>query len=93
VVVGVNKYVETTQDSVPVQRIDPKVEQEQTARVQAFRSARDTIRAQQSLATLEAAAKGDGDVMAPIVECIRSNSTLGEISDVLRGVFGEFHGV
>jgi methylmalonyl-CoA mutase N-terminal domain/subunit len=93
VVVGVNKYVDTTPDSTPVLAIDPKVEQEQTARVQAFRSARDTARAQASLSALEVAAKGDADVMSPIVECIRASCTLGEISDVLRGVFGEFHGV
>ncbi len=92
VVVGVNKYVDTMPDTTPVLAIDPKVEHEQSLRVQAFRGARDAARAQLSLSALELAARGDADVMAPIVDCIRAQCTLGEISDVLRAVFGEFHG-
>jgi methylmalonyl-CoA mutase N-terminal domain/subunit len=93
VVVGVNKYVDTTPDSTPVQTINPKVEREQVSRVAAFRAARDSAGAQQALNALKGAAEGDGDVMTPVVECIRKSCTLGEISDVLRGVFGEYHGV
>jgi methylmalonyl-CoA mutase N-terminal domain/subunit len=59
----------------------------------AFRSARDSAPAQEALSALKVAAQGQGDLMGPIVECIRRSTTLGEISDVLRGVFGEFHGV
>ena len=43
-----------------------------------------------ALATLEKAAKGEENVMPPILEAVRNYATLGEISDCLRGVFGEY---
>jgi methylmalonyl-CoA mutase N-terminal domain/subunit len=93
IVVGVNRYSEAASDSTPAQMIDPEVERQQVSRVVAFRSARDSAPAQEALSALKVAAQGQGDLMGPIVECIRRSTTLGEISDVLRGVFGEFHGV
>jgi methylmalonyl-CoA mutase N-terminal domain/subunit len=93
IVVGVNKYTDSTSDSTAIQKINPKVEQEQSSRIVAFRGARDAARAQGSLDSLRTVAEGDGELMPAIVECIRRSCTLGEISDVLRGVFGEYHGV
>jgi len=92
IVVGVNKYVDSVPDATPVQTINPEVERQQVSRVAAFRAARDSTRAQDALAALGVAAEGQGELMGSIVECIRMSCTLGEISDIMRGVFGEFHG-
>ena len=43
-----------------------------------------------ALAALETAAKGDANLMPPIIAAVKGYATLGEICDVLRGVFGEY---
>ena len=90
VVVGVNRYCEESRsEAPPVLKIDPKGEGEQVARIAAYRAGRDAEQVAASLATLEALARSDGELMSPIVACVRSSCTLGEISDTLRRVFGE----
>jgi methylmalonyl-CoA mutase N-terminal domain/subunit len=91
VIVGVNKYSESAQESPPVLKIDPAVERAQVSRVAAYKAARDSERVTSSLAALRVAAEGDENVMPRIVECARASCTLGEISDTLRQVFGEHH--
>jgi methylmalonyl-CoA mutase N-terminal domain/subunit len=93
--VGVNTFVEDGAGQVapPVLAIDTQVESDQRARVAAFRNGRDTGRAEAALNALRGVAEGTQiGLMAAMVECVRSSCTLGEISDVLRGVFGEYHG-
>jgi len=90
VVVGVNRYCEEGRgEAPPVLRIDPQGEAAQVARIAAYRAGRDSTKAAAALSSLEALARSDGELMSPIVECVRSSCTLGEISDALRGVFGE----
>ncbi|MEN9845999.1 MAG: hypothetical protein RIS36_1146 [Pseudomonadota bacterium] len=89
-VVGVNRYCDDGQGAAPpVLKIDPRGEAEQIERLAAYKRARDGARVSAALATLEQLARSDGELMSPIVECVRSSCTLGEISDALRGVFGE----
>jgi methylmalonyl-CoA mutase N-terminal domain/subunit len=90
VVVGVNRYCDENRgEAPPVLKIDPKGEAEQVARIAAFRAGRDGAKVAASLASLETLARSDAELMSPIVECVRSSCTLGEISDTLRRVFGE----
>jgi methylmalonyl-CoA mutase N-terminal domain/subunit len=88
-VVGVNVHVEEEVPEVEVLAIDPAAEEEQVARLAAFRSRRDGARAAQSLEALEAAARDDLNLMPPILDAVRSESTLGEIAHALRRVYGE----
>jgi methylmalonyl-CoA mutase N-terminal domain/subunit len=90
VVVGVNRYVDPSRDSPPLFRVDPEAERRQCLRVQALRANRDTARSRAALAEVEAAARGAGNLVPPIVAAVEAMATLGEISDTLRGVFGEF---
>lgn len=91
VVVGVNRYCEQSRGEAPsVLRIDPKGEGDQVARIAAYRAGRDSTKAAGSLSSLEAVARSDAELMPAIVECVRSSCTLGEISDALRRVFGEY---
>jgi methylmalonyl-CoA mutase N-terminal domain/subunit len=90
IVVGVNRYGEDDQgEAPPVLKIDPKGETEQVARVGAYKAVRDMAQVSGALANLGALACSDGELMSPIVECVRASCTLGEISDALRQVFGE----
>ncbi len=53
---------------------------------------RDSGKVKPSLEELKKTAQGDGNLMPPILNCVRSNCTLGEICDTLRAVFGEYEG-
>ena len=72
-------------------RVDPQLEVEQVARLQAFRAARDPAASQRSLDALRTAARGTENLMPPIVAAVKARATLGEIANAMRDVFGE-HG-
>jgi len=88
-VVGVNVYSEAAAAPTEVLRIDPRSEADQAARLQALRARRDPGRAAESLAALRAGAAEERNLM-PILDCVRAEVTLGEVSDTLRTVYGEF---
>jgi len=90
-IVGVNDLT-VEEDWVPVEllRVHPKVEEEQVARLQKLRGARDNRRVKLLLDKLHDEADGDKNLMPTIIEAVKSYATLGEITDVLRKVFGEY---
>jgi methylmalonyl-CoA mutase N-terminal domain/subunit len=90
VVVGVNEFVAANEPVVPVAVIDPSLETEQVARVRAARARRNQAETDRALAALADAAKGGGNLVTPIVGAVKAVATVGEIADVLRGVFGEY---
>jgi methylmalonyl-CoA mutase N-terminal domain/subunit len=71
-------------------KVDPKVREHQIRRLAELKSSREAKKTEQSLRHLKEIAQGDGSLMVPILECVRAYATLGEICDVLRGVFGEY---
>lgn len=94
IVVGVNRYEESVERAAPpILKINPAGEQEQIKKLAAYKAARDSAKSASALKHLESGARGDADLVALIVECARASCTLGEISDTLRGVFGEYHEV
>lgn len=88
-VVGLNEHRDAHDAPVPLQHIDPALEAEQVARLQAFRAARDGAKADAAVAAVERAARDGANVMPPIVSAVDAHATVGEISDALRRVFGE----
>jgi methylmalonyl-CoA mutase N-terminal domain/subunit len=90
IVVGVNEFVDDKEPPFEILRIDPKLEEEQKARVRAVRARRDPKRAAAAKEALDRAAAGRDNLMPAIVEAVRSYVTLGEISDVLRSRFDEY---
>jgi methylmalonyl-CoA mutase N-terminal domain/subunit len=89
IVVGVNQFTTTDASTIDVLKIDPEVEREQVARVQAVRASRDASEWEAALAAIRTAA-GDGTNLVPaIVRAVEARATVGEISDALRSVFGE----
>jgi methylmalonyl-CoA mutase N-terminal domain/subunit len=90
VIVGVNRYAEDTAESVEVFPIDPALQLQQAARVARVRSERDQAAVAAALADVEAAARGSQNLLVPMKEALRRRGTLGEVSDVLRSVFGVY---
>ena len=89
VVVGVNRYQLDDEQQVPILKIDPALEGEQIARVQALRARRDDRAATQAIASLKEAAAGERvNLMHPIIEAAQANVTMGEMCDALREVWG-----
>ncbi|MBV8246076.1 MAG: methylmalonyl-CoA mutase [Candidatus Eremiobacteraeota bacterium] len=91
IVVGVNKFADASGSSdIPLQRIDERVEREQVARLQAFRASRDDKAARRRLEEVRAAAATRENLMPHFIEAVDAGATLGEVCDVLRGVFGTY---
>src|SRR6185295_5445042 len=85
-VVGVNAFAAEEEAPTEVLRIDPAAEREQVERLRAMRRRRDAGRAAATLRELAAAAGEDRNLMPAILDCVRAEVTLGEISDTLRKI-------
>ncbi|HEV8579478.1 MAG TPA: methylmalonyl-CoA mutase family protein [Thermoanaerobaculia bacterium] len=90
IVVGVNAFETEEEPPIEVLRIDPAAEREQVERLLALRARRDGERAALASGELTAAAREDRNLMPAILGCVRAEVTLGEISNVLREVYGEY---
>jgi methylmalonyl-CoA mutase N-terminal domain/subunit len=90
VLVGVNKFQVKEPPVKGLLKVDPRVREVQVKRIAELKSSRDSKKVQASLAELRRVAQGDANLMAPILACVRTYCTLGEMCDVLRGVFGEY---
>ena len=93
ILVGVNKFQIEEPPVKGLFKADPKVRAFQVKQLDALRGRRDGKRAAASLESLKKTAQGEGNLMAPILECVRAYCTLGEICDVMREVFGEYEPV
>jgi methylmalonyl-CoA mutase, N-terminal domain len=90
VVVGVNEFVAEEERAIPTLRINPEIEREQIERLQALRSRRDAKITNAAIAALEHRAATSENLVPAILEAVEGYATVGEISDTLRGVFGEY---
>jgi methylmalonyl-CoA mutase N-terminal domain/subunit len=90
VVVGVNRFTVDEEKPVPIQRIDPALEPKQIDRTRALRARRDPKPWQSALQAVEDAARSSENLMPRILTAVEANATVGEISDTLRRVFGEY---
>ena len=89
-VVGVNCYQnQGSAKKMEIMRVPPELELKAVERVRAYRAKRSSGAAQDALRVLTEGAKGDANLMALIYQAVKSECTLGEISDSLRKVFGE----
>ena len=89
IVVGVNKFRDDEAATRPaLLRIDPEGERRQVAGLRRVRDERDPAAWAASLARLEDAARGDANLLEPIIEAVAAYATVGEISDRLRSVWG-----
>ncbi|HUR36408.1 MAG TPA: methylmalonyl-CoA mutase family protein [Terriglobales bacterium] len=90
IVVGVNEFKMDEEKVTPVQRIDEALERNQIERLRGMRARRHAKVCQNSLQSVEEAARDGANLMPRIIHAVESYATVGEIADVLRRVFGEY---
>jgi methylmalonyl-CoA mutase N-terminal domain/subunit len=93
VIVGVNRYADETAHGgpPPLHRLDPAFESAQIARLAGVRSRRDGSKTRAALDALAQAARGTDNLVPAILAAVKTRATVGEIADVLRNIFGEYH--
>jgi methylmalonyl-CoA mutase, N-terminal domain len=89
-VVGVTTFQTGDGVTIPTFSVDPDVEGVQQARVIRVRGARDVAAWRASLDAIRDAARGDTNLVPLVIAAVRAKATVGEISDTLRDVFGEY---
>jgi methylmalonyl-CoA mutase N-terminal domain/subunit len=90
VIVGVNRFGDEARAPISLQRPSPEVVREQIKRLNALRRERDNSQVERTLKALAEEARGNTNLMYPILEAVQAYVTIGEICGVLRGIFGEY---
>jgi methylmalonyl-CoA mutase N-terminal domain/subunit len=90
VVVGVNRFTVDEEKPISTLRIDEALERKQVERVRALRARRNPKMAEAAIRRISEAAGDGSNLMPPIIHAVESLCTIGEISDCLRAVFGEY---
>jgi methylmalonyl-CoA mutase, N-terminal domain len=90
VVVGVNDFIAQDERQIPTMRIDSEIEHSQVARVEALRAKRDAAKAKSALVELERRARTTENLLPAILAAVEAYATVGEISDAMRRVYGEY---
>ncbi|HXP22722.1 MAG TPA: methylmalonyl-CoA mutase family protein, partial [Candidatus Sulfotelmatobacter sp.] len=90
VVVGVNDFIAEDGPQIPTLRIEAEIERSQVARLQALRARRDSAKTLAALAELDRRARSSENLLPAILGAVEAYATVGEISDTLRRVYGEY---
>ena len=90
VVVGVNRFDVEEEKPIPIQHIDSALEPKQVERVRALRARRDPSLWKDAIAGVEEAARSGANLMPRILAAVEASATVGEISDAMRKIFGEY---
>jgi methylmalonyl-CoA mutase N-terminal domain/subunit len=85
-----NEYQEQAGEPIDILRIDPAIELTQNERLTALKQRRDKSRVSMLLNKLKEAARGEENLMPLIIDAVKGYATLGEISDALKEIFGEY---
>lgn len=90
IVVGVNKFESDEELPIPILKIDEEIERQQIERLQAVRAKRNDAEANTAIKSISDAAAGTENLMPHILHAVESYVTVGEISNALRSVWGEY---
>lgn len=90
VVVGVNRFQQREERSMKPPTLDPAVEEVQVSRLRRVRSERDQMAVDSALDALAESARGTSNLLPPMKDALAAYASIGEVSDTLRAVFGEF---
>jgi methylmalonyl-CoA mutase N-terminal domain/subunit len=88
--VGVNTLVESDADDLEILRVSHEVEREQNRLLAGRRTERDQAEVDATLAGLVEVARGEGNLIEPMLAAVRAEATLGEICGALRDVWGGY---
>ena len=90
IIVGLNKFEDINNDTIPVQNIDQDAIDDQLNRLKEFKQDRNYKNVTSSLKKLEVSLTNNDNLLPIIIECIKNNCTLGEICQTMRDVHGEY---
>src|SRR5580698_5975925 len=90
IIVGVNDFIAEEERTIPTLRIEPEIERSQIARLNSLRAKRDSTKTRSALAELQRRATTTENLLPAILTAVEAHATVGEISDTLRHVFGEY---
>ncbi len=90
VIVGVNDFVQENEPPLEILYIDDRAAETQLARLEQLKHSRDNGAVARTLDALKMTARGTGNTMEPLLECVRAYATVGEMCDALRDVWGEW---
>ena len=90
IIVGVNEFQSEDSSEPEILRIDEGIRVKQTERLAAIRKKRNDAEVKSGLKSLTTAAKTDQNMLPSILACVESYATVGEISNALRAVWGEY---
>jgi len=93
IIVGVNDFVQEDETRIPILYIDESTAERQLARLEALKKSRDNEKVGRALDVLKETARGTGNTMYPLLDCVRAYATVGEMCDALRDVWGEYEEV
>ncbi len=91
IVVGVNEYVSQNLEIPSILKVDPELEQNQVKALTTLKKSRNAARVEESLKAIREAAERGENVVYPVIDAVEQYVTVGEISDVFRSVWGEYH--
>ena len=92
-IVGVNRFVQDEKPHENLLRVDPVVEKQQVARLEAIKAERDGAKVEAALAALDAAARSGDNLMPPVLDAVEAYVTLGEIVKTLTNLWGRYQEV
>jgi methylmalonyl-CoA mutase N-terminal domain/subunit len=90
IIVGVNKFQSEETHDTPVFKVDDSIRKIQSDKLASLRARRDQAKTSACLEAIRQAAINNTNLMPPVIDAVENYCTLGEISDVLRGEFGEY---
>jgi methylmalonyl-CoA mutase, N-terminal domain len=90
VIVGVNRFTEEGGERIALHAIDPQAERRQVERTHALRARRDAAAVEAALVEVDRVAAGEGNLLVPMREALRSEATIGEVCGVLRSRWGTY---
>lgn len=90
IIVGVNEFISEEEPPVKILRVDPKVRDRQINKVKQVRKERDSRKVEEALNKLQKAAEGEENLTNLILEAVKSYATIGETTQVLKNIFGEY---
>ncbi len=90
IIVGVNRYVSDEEPDMELHTVDETIREKQSDRLVELKESRDSATVESSLSDLKKAAEGEDNLLYPMKEALSNFATLGEVSDVLREVFGQY---
>jgi len=93
IVIGVNRYCDSEKKSIETLKIKSEIEEKQKRRLHQLKKDRDQEKVKKALAEIKKVAKTDDNLMPVVLEAVKCYSTLGEICNVLKDVFGEYQSV